>query len=306
MRILLSGATGFLGISLRTAMLAQGHELLVLARKVIPPMEKSEQIIFWDGRTLGNWADSLETVDAVINLAGENIASRKWTKIQKEKIILSRLEATRVLVMALVRAQRKPSVFINASAVGYYGNVLSGPVTEKSPCGRGFLAETCAQWEKAALEAEDIGVRVVLPRIGPVLGKQGGMLSKMLLPYRFFLGGPLGSGKQWISWIHQDDVNQAFLYFLEQPSLSGAVNVVAPHPLPMKEFSFLLGRLLHRPSFFAIPSPMLRILMGEMATVVLDSAHVIPEKLLQKGFEFCYPDLQDALMSILHKKCSKP
>jgi len=235
----------------------------------------------------------------VINLAGENIAAKRWTVARKKEIVSSRLDATRAIVRALGEVQKKPAVLINVSAVGYYGDVPDLELTEASGKGEGFLAETCDQWETEARKAESSGVRVILARLGPVLGERGGMLSKMLPPFRFFVGAPIGTGKQWISWVHQADVVGAFLFMLEHGDFSGPVNVTSGDPVTMKEFCRKLANILHRPCWPSLPSFFLRMLMGEMAGIVLSSQKALPRRLLKAGYRFRYPDLSTALVTIL-------
>lgn len=305
MKIVLTGATGFIGMPLRDALIARGHQLIVLSLHsrggVASEVRNGELFIPWDGRTAGDWARFVEGSDAVINLAGENLAAKPWTSQQKQKILFSRIHATQAIVLAIEKAQKKPRCLISASAVGYYGDTNGKEVSEESLCGRGFLAEVCERWEAEARRAEVFGVRVVLPRLAPVLERNGGMLSKMLLPFRLFLGGPLGSGCQGVPWVHREDVIQSFLFMLENPSLSGPVNVVAPGAVTMKQFCAVLGKTIHRPSWFPVPAWALRLLMGEMADMVLFSQQVIPRKLLQAGYLFRYPDLKKTLDSIINE-----
>jgi len=303
-KIVLAGATGFIGTPLRQALIAQGHQLIVLVRTVGSGTlengkSEKEQFVPWDGQTEGEWVRFLDGVDAVINLAGENIASRRWTPGQKQKILSSRIDATRAIVRAIEKTRKRPRFLINVSAVGYYGDQGDKEVSEESLRGRGFLADVCEKWESEARRAELSGVRVVLPRLAPVLARNGGMLSKMAAPFRFFLGGPLGSGKQWMPWVHREDVIGAFLFFLENQSISGPVNIAAPVYVTMKEFCLALGEVLHRPSWIPVPALMLRFLMGEMADMVLCSQRVIPSRLLQAGYPFRYPGLFHALSSFL-------
>lgn len=302
MKVLIAGGTGFLGASLRRHLLWEGHQIYILTRHNICNSQGQEKFICWDPEKTKEWGAYFEDVDVVINLAGENIAGKRWTKSQKQKILQSRLNSTRMVITAISGARSKPSVLINASAVGFYGPVFSGNVTETNSRGDGFLADVCEQWEKEAMHAEELGVRVVLARLGPVLGKDGGMLPKMIFPYRFFLGGSLGSGKQWISWIHIDDVVRIFSFLMTHSSLSGPVNVTAPMPVSMKEFSFLLGKVLDRPSWVTVPSFVIRFMMGEMSSIVLEGQCVIPQKLLDQRYAFKYAELRAALGAVFEKK----
>lgn len=329
MKIILAGGTGFIGKALRQRLLAAGHEVIVLVRAVRTSETERETFVEWDGKICGEWAAWVDGADAVINLAGENIAAKRWTPSRKEAIISSRVDATRAIVKAIGSARKKPAALINVSAVGYYGpcpissrkvdkdrpippwwrrgdkywdgDVPDRELTETAGRGEGFLAETCGHWEAAAREAEMFGTRVVLARLGPVLGDQGGMLPKMMLPFRFFLGAPLGTGRQWIPWVHRDDVTGAFLFMLEHREFSGAVNVTAPVPMRMSEFCSILAQILHRPCWFPVPGLLLKMFLGEMAGIVLEGQRALPQKLLAAGYEFRYGALGPALVSILKK-----
>lgn len=302
MKVVLSGGTGFIGKALLKALVTKGHTVVILTRN--PDAVKhlaSETITLapWDGKSVGIWADHLNEADAVINLAGEPVVGKRWSAEQKSRIVNSRVEGTKALVSAIAQSRRKPSVLINASAVGYYGHVENGDVAESHPKGKGFLGDTCELWEESARAAERFGVRVVCLRIGIVLEKDGGALSKMIPPFQFFVGGPLGSGRQWVPWIHRDDVIGVILYALEHSNLSGPVNTTAPHPVPMKEFCASLGKVMGRPSWAPVPSFALRILLGEQSEVLLTGQRVIPKKLAEAGYPFRYPHLDVALAALL-------
>ena len=304
MRIVIAGATGFIGRALTEKLSASGHEVFVLTRGVRQRVcEKNGKILVpWDGRTPGDWVAQLDGADAVINLAGENIASKRWTAVRRQEILSSRVETTRLIVNAIAQVKKKPEILVNASAVGYYGDVPEGVLTETSDAGDGFLAKTCGQWEAEARKAELSGTRVVLARLGPVLGEKGGMLSKMIPPFRFFMGAPLGSGRQWISWVHRDDVTGAFLFMLDHGDISGPVNVTAPVPATMQEFCSVLAKILRRPCGFPIPVFLLKLLMGEMAEIILASQKAPPEKLLREGYRFRYSRLSEALEALLKRR----
>jgi len=299
MRIVLAGGTGFVGQALREKFFSAGHEVTVLTRQNGGGEIKGGEFVSWDAKDPGDWISCLDGADAVINLVGENIATKRWTQAQKQKILLSRVNATRAIVNAIGFVRQKPALLINVSATGYYGDASDLELTEASAQGAGFLAETCGRWEAEACKAEELGVRVVLARLGLVLGEKGGMLSKMLPPFRLSIGAPLGSGKQWISWVHQEDVTGAFLFILQHGELSGPVNVTAPAPVTMTEFCSMLARVLHRPSWFPIPPFLLKMFMGEMAMIVLSSQRALPQKLLEAGYQFAHPDLAEAFESIL-------
>lgn len=304
MRIVLSGGTGFIGKALLSRLVREGHQILLLSRnpeRTPDPQQKNVTAVPWDAREVGPWAQSVDGADAVINLSGENIAAKRWTAAQKARILQSRLAATKAIVSAIERAKKAPPVLVNASAVGYYGDVPEGDVTESHPRGKGFLAEVCEQWEKEALVAKRKGVRVVLLRTGIVLEKGGGAIQKMLPPFLCFLGGPLGSGRQWFPWIHLEDEVGAILYAIKNSALSGPVNAVSPHPVRLKDFCSAFARVLHRPSWLPVPAFALRMLLGEIAEMLLTGQRALPRKLEQAGYPFQYPSLHGALASIVSR-----
>jgi len=303
MKILLCGGTGLIGRKLLESLTERNDHIILLSRNPdrMKHFEKGNvRLERWDAQTQGAWSAQINGADAVINLTGESIAAKRWTPRQKQKIVESRVHSARALAEAVAQTEKKPKVFINASAVGYYGNVGSGNVTETHPKGAGFLADTCAQWEQAAGLADRPGVRVVLARIGVVLAQEGGALSKILPPFKMFAGGPLGSGRQGFSWVHIEDVAGALRFILENSSLSGPVNLTAPNPVSMKEFCSTLGQVLRRPSWAPVPAFALKLLLGEMAGMLLEGQRVLPKKLLDAGYSFKHPDLEEALTSILH------
>lgn len=299
MKIVLTGGTGFIGGRLIDELLSEHHDVVLLTRRKRSEIAAAVQQEEWDGKTIGTWSREVDGADAFINLSGESLAARRWTHAQKERIISSRLNATRAVIEALRRASRKPSVLISASAVGYYGDVPDGIVTEDHPHGSGFLAETCTLWEAEALKAEEIGIRVARMRMGVILGKDGGALARMVLPFRLFVGGRLGSGRQWFSWIHLDDVVGAVLYVLNTPTLNGPINTTAPEPVTMNQFCLALGNVLARPSWIPVPEFILRLAVGEMSGMVLSGQRVVPQKLLEQGFKFRHSSVLEALESIL-------
>ncbi|MFQ6116259.1 MAG: TIGR01777 family oxidoreductase, partial [bacterium] len=307
MKIVLSGGTGFIGGALLRQLQETKNQVVLLTRKpeAIKKLAKDTvEIIFWDGKTMGSWAKCLDGSDAIINLAGEPIAKKRWTKEQKRRIINSRVEATKAMVTAIAETKKKPSILVNASAVGFYGNVEDEDVTESHPKGNDFVADVCEQWEREACMAEALDIRVVLPRFGVVLAKDGGAFKKMQLPFKLFVGGPLGTGRQWFSWVHREDVIGVILFALEQSKLSGPVNVVAPEPVTMKQFCKTLGKALGRPSWAPVPALVLRALLGEMAEMFLTGQRVIPKKLEELGYQFQYPKLEEALSAILSKEAN--
>jgi uncharacterized protein (TIGR01777 family) len=302
MRVVIAGGSGFIGRKLISELLQHLHEVILLSRapertkKIFP----AARIEFWDTKTKDRLEAIFDGIDAVINLTGEPIAKKRWTDKQKQEILISRIDSTRVIVAAIKQLDRKPSVLLNASAVGYYGDVPEGEVTEAHPKGNGFLADVCEQWEGEALDLLKFNVRVVLLRTGIVLDKNGGALHKFLLPFRFFAGGPLGSGKQWFPWIHLDDEVNAILFAMENSQISGPLNLSAPESVRIVDFCRALGRIIHRPSWLPVPSVVLKLALGEMAEpLLLHSQHVVPKKLIDAGFNFKFPDLSNALADIL-------
>jgi uncharacterized protein (TIGR01777 family) len=302
LKIVIAGATGFIGQKLTSHLLDSQTSVVVLTRKPASGRTtKHARLSYgqWDGKNQGDWTEQVDGADAVVNLSGQSIASRRWSSTRKQQLYSSRIDSTNALVEAIGASRVKPSVLLNASAVGYYGHIEQGAVTEEHQPGNDFLGRLCADWESAALAARAFGVRVVLLRTGIVLDPEGGALQRMIFPFKLFAGGPLGSGEQWFPWIHEEDEIRAILYTLERNSLSGPVNLSAPESTTMREFSNALGSALHRPSALRIPAFMLRFLLGEMADVVLSGQQVVPQKLMKEGFEFRFPTLPGALADLL-------
>jgi hypothetical protein len=294
MRITLTGATGFLGTRLIELLRAGGHDLRQLSRRA----SGRPGFHTWDPLAGPPPAASLEGAEAVIHLAGEPVAQR-WTAEAKRRIRSSRIEGTRNLVTALGALAVRPKTLICASAIGYYGSRGSELLDESSPPGAGFLPEVCAEWEQAAGEARALGIRVVTPRIGVVLGRDGGALKKMLPPFRLGAGGPLAGGSQWMSWIHVEDMVRLIAFVLGATELDGAINAVSPNPVTNADFTHALGAALHRPAFFPVPEIALRALYGEMAGILLDSQRAVPRAAQAAGFQFLHPDLAETLRGLL-------
>ncbi|MCX6143601.1 MAG: TIGR01777 family oxidoreductase [Ignavibacteriales bacterium] len=304
MKIVIAGATGLIGKLLTKTLLNSGHSVVVLTRNAELPTTSSQPLLHfdhWDGKGEGSWHCHIDHADAVVNLAGESLGANRWTKSRKRALISSRVDPTASIVNAMKAATAKPRVFVNASAVGYYGPVEEGDVTEDNQAGDDFTSTLCVEWEQAALGAMAFGVRVVLLRSGIVLDPRGGALQKMLLPFRLFAGGPLGSGDQWLPWIHREDEVRAICFSLENERVSGPVNLASPESVTMRDFCVALGKTLRRPSGLRVPTFVLRALLGEMADIVLTGQRVVPKKLLQEGFKFRFPDLKDALENLFRK-----
>jgi hypothetical protein len=304
MNIALAGGTGFVGGALVDALAERGDRATLLTRDPESAQARwgsKVAVAVWDGRSDGDWARTIDGADAVINLSGASIASGRWTPARKLVLIKSRLDSTRALVSAVSRATKRPKVLVNASAVGFYGDAAGDAATEDSAQGRDFLAALCGQWEREALAAEPLGVRVVLARFGVVLEKDGGALAKMALPFKLFAGGPLGSGKQGFPWIHRDDVVGGILFALGQEKISGPVNFAAPEGLDNREFSTALGRALGRPSWAPAPAFALKLALGEMAGMLLGGRIVTPKKLGAAGYTFKYGTADAALAAIYRR-----
>uniref|UniRef100_A0A7C4LNA3 TIGR01777 family protein n=1 Tax=Schlesneria paludicola TaxID=360056 RepID=A0A7C4LNA3_9PLAN len=296
MKVLVTGATGLVGRHVVPLLTTQGHDVLRLTRRT--PTEPND--VVWNPERGDLPSARLEGLDAVVHLAGENIASGRWTPTLKERIRSSRVDGTRLLCTTLARLQHKPKTLVCASAIGFYGDRGAELLTEDSPLGNGFLPDVCRAWEAACAPALDAGIRVVNLRIGVVLSPQGGALAQMLLPFRCGLGGVVGSGKQYLSWIAIDDVGGAILHCLQHQELSGPVNATAPHPVTNHEFTKTLGGVLNRPTIFPVPAFAAKLLMGEMAEeLLLSSTRVEPRKLLQSGYVFRFPFLDEALRHVL-------
>ncbi|HKJ31597.1 MAG TPA: TIGR01777 family oxidoreductase, partial [Balneolales bacterium] len=275
-----------------------GHQLTIITRSP-EKYQKYES----DNRHFVEWKSDISGIisgsDAVINLAGENLFDQRWTIEVKKSIRNSRVKVTASVVKGIKKAKSKPKVLLSASAVGYYGDRKNAKIVEDTPAGDDFLANVCDEWEHAASKAKEYGVRVVIPRIGIPLEKDGGALSQMLTPFEYFVGGPLGNGQQYFPWIHMTDLCRAFLFALEHDDFEGPFNVTAPNPVTMKKFAKALGTALNRPSLFWVPEIVLKIVMGEAADSVTSSLRVIPKKLLDHGFTFSYPNVIPALIDIL-------
>jgi hypothetical protein len=309
MRVIVSGGTGLIGRPLAASLAEDGHEVFVLSRKPdevagLPPTVRVEG---WDGRTSQGWGRLVDGAGAVVNLAGETIAGeslqgillKPWGSDRKRRILESRVHAGKAVTEAIEAAQRKPAVLIQASAVGYYGPLEDQENTEETPAGVDFLARTCVAWEASSQAVEGMGVRRAIIRSGLVLSGKGGVLPVMTLPFRLLLGGRLGSGRQWVPWIHLADEVRAIRFLLDTPGAAGPFNLVAPRPVTNAELSRVLGKVLGRPSFLPAPAFALRLVLGEKATLVLDGQRLIPKRLTDLGFQFRFADPEVALKDLL-------
>ncbi|WP_121609861.1 TIGR01777 family oxidoreductase [Mesobacillus foraminis] len=298
MKIAIAGGTGFIGKALTSLLIDNGYEVIILSRRdeSIKPSANPRTVRWLND---GDQPElHLEGVQAFVNLAGTTINSR-WNPKSKAEIVSSRISAVNEIRRIIQNLPKKPRVVVNASAVGFYGTSETKTFTETShSVGNDFLAETVKKWEEEVLQIEQAGVRTVLCRFGVILDKNQGALSKMLLPYRLYAGGTIGSGKQWLSWVHIDDVARGILFAIEEDSLSGPVNFTAPEPVRMEQFGRQLAHSLNRPHWLRVPSFGLQLLLGEMSMLVLEGQRVLPEKLLDYGFIFFYPNLKDAMTDL--------
>jgi uncharacterized protein (TIGR01777 family) len=300
MRAFITGGTGFIGMRLSSFLTARGYDVTLLARKPGAHADSARKVkmIAADSSKPGDWQREVAGHDVLINLAGASIFHR-WNEDYKQLLLDSRIKTTRNLVDAIPSDSTGRVVLFNASGAGYYGMTGDEQLDESSPRGSDFLANLAQDWESEALKAEDKQVRVIRARFGIVLGRDGGALTQMVLPFRFFAGGPIGSGRQWISWIHIEDLCRALLFVVENEHLRGAFNFTAPFPATNGDFAKTIGEVLHRPSFMPAPGFMMRLVLGEFAEYILNGQRVIPKKLLDSGFHFDYPTIEEALRSLL-------
>lgn len=298
MKILISGSTGLVGTSLIPLLTTGGHEAVPLVRS--KSAMAATAAVAWNPDANQIDAAGIEGFDAVVHLAGENIAGGRWTAARKARILDSRVKGTRLLCEALARTARPPKTLVCASAIGFYGNRGDETLTEDSPSGNGFLAKVCREWEAAAEPARNAGIRVVHLRFGVILTPAGGALAKMLLPFKLGAGGVIGNGRQYMSWITIDDTVGAVLHALATPGLNGPVNAVAPHPVTNREFTRTLGKVLSRPTIFPMPAFAARLAFGEMADeLLLASTRVVPGRLMATGYNFRHERLEGGLRHVL-------
>lgn len=300
MKIAITGSTGLVGTRLVSRLQARGDSCLLLTRhpaKAAIQFPQAEVVAYTPQRS-GAWQGAIAGCDAVINLAGEPLAQGRWTPSRKQEILNSRQIGTAKLVEAIAQASPHPRILISTSAIGYYGTSETATFTESSPAGHDFLASVCQAWEAEAIKVKDLGTRLVILRFGIVLGL-GGALGQMLPTFRLFAGGPIGSGRQWFSWIHQDDLVNIIVQALEDEQLAGIYNATAPTPQRMADFCQTLGQVLGRPSWLPVPDFVLELLLGEAAQVVLEGQQVLPQQLQDAGFKFTFPNAQAALADIL-------
>ena len=305
MKVAITGATGFVGSRLVERLQKQGTKILVLtrdterARKLFPSLAYPDvEITAYTPTVSGSWQNEITSTEAIVNLAGAPISEGRWTTERKREILNSRKLTTQKIVEAVTKSRTKPKVLVNASAVGYYGTSETAAFDENSPCGSDFLAQVCQDWEAEAEKVRDSNVRLVILRFGIVLG-MGGALGKMITPFKLFAGGPIGSGEQWFSWIHVDDIVSLILQSLTKSEMSGVYNATAPHPVRMAELSTTMGEVMNRPSWLPVPAFAIEAMLGDGAVVVLEGQKVSPQRTLESGFKYQYSDLKPALKEIL-------
>lgn len=299
MNILITGGTGFIGSALTDVLVNRGHCLTILTRqKNTLSSDRRIRYLAWNCSNSPELIAAMEENQAVVNLAGERVGGKRWTPAQLDRIEESRIDVTASIITAISKAKEKPKVLVNASAVGYYGPRGEEVVDEKSRFGEGALSHVCHRWEMEAARVKEHGVRLVVTRIGIVLGEEGGMLEKMAPSFRYYLGGIPGSGTQWISWIHRDDLIRILTEAIENELLHGTYNATSPNPVRMSEFCQTLAKALHRPCYFRIPAFLLKLMYGQQAELFLTGQKVIPRRLLGGKFEFQHSELKEALKDI--------
>ncbi|MBP0015717.1 MAG: TIGR01777 family oxidoreductase [Roseofilum sp. SBFL] len=301
MKIAVTGATGFVGRALVQQLIAEKEQVLVLTRnpdKAKRIWPSGVEIVGYSVTTGGEWQRQISGCNGVVNLAGAPIAEERWTAERKQILRDSRILGTEKIVEAIAAADPKPQVLVNTSAIGYYGTSETAEFDETSPAGDDFLAQLCVEWEQSAQAVSHCGVRSVILRFGIVMG-DGGAIAKMIPPFKMFAGGPIGSGQQWFSWIHINDLVNLILFALRQPQMQGTFNATAPNPVRMNDLASIMGNILNRPSWLPVPSFVLDALLGDGAQVVLEGQKVLPKKTLDSGFKFQHPNPKEALKKVL-------
>ncbi len=305
MKVAVTGATGLVGTRLVERLKQEGHVIVVLTRdaeraqRLFPSSAfPTLEVVAYQPKQAGDWQRAVEGCDGVVNLAGEPLFGGRWTPARKQEILESRQLGTRTVVQAIAQAQQRPQVLVSTSAIGYYGTSETASFDETSPAGHDFLAKVCQTWEAEAQTVKAFGVRLVILRMGIVLAP-GGALAQMLPPFRLGVGGPIGSGRQWFSWVHRDDAVDLILYALTQSSVSGVLNATAPEPVRMAELCNALGKAVNRPSWLPVPGFALEVLLGDAAQVILEGQRVLPQQTRAAGFQFQYPEVAPALQQVV-------
>jgi uncharacterized protein (TIGR01777 family) len=300
MRVFITGGTGFVGTNLTKFLIDRGDQVTIMARnfKSQGTDQKNLDFVAGDGMKPGKWQEVVPQHDLLVNLAGVSVFKR-WDDSYKKLLRDSRILTTRNLVDAIPVEPRSPITLLSTSGTGYYGFTGDAELAEESPPGNDFLANLAQDWEAEARKAETKGVRVVIARFGIVFGKDGGALTQMALPFRFFVGGPVGNGKQWVPWIHIEDLCRAMLFLAQKQDIQGPVNFTAPEPVKNKDLAKAIGKAMHRPSFMPAPSFMIKLVLGEFGSVILKGQRAVPRVLQRCGFTFRYPGIQEAVSSLL-------
>ena len=305
MKVAITGATGFVGSRLVERLKSDGHQVVVFSRsvnkaeKVFPKSAfPNVEIVAYTPTESGAWQDAIAGCDGVVNLTGEPIGEGRWTPQRKQEILNSRKLGTQKVVEAIAKANPKPSVLVNTSAIGYYGTSETATFDESSPAGNDFLAQVCQAWEAEAQKVKESGTRLVILRFGIVLG-MGGAIAKMITPFKLFAGGPIGSGRQWFSWIHRDDLVNLIIEALTKPEMEGVFNATAPNPVRMSELAQAMGEVMQRPSWLPVPNFAIEALLGEGAIVVLEGQQVLPKRAQESGFNYQYASVKEALKTIV-------
>jgi uncharacterized protein len=305
MKVAITGATGFVGSRLVERLQAEGHQVVVLSRDAAKAQQAfpasafpQVAVVAYTPMASGTWQQAIAGCDAVVNLAGEPLAEQRWTPEHKQRVLDSRQIGTQKIVEAIAQMTPKPQVLVSASAIGYYGTSETATFDETSAPGQDFLAEVCKNWEAAAVPVQAEGVRLVILRIGIVLG-MGGAIAKMLPAFKLFAGGPIGTGRQWFSWIHREDLVSLIIRAVTDSAMTGTYNATAPNPVRMADFCQQLGTAMQRPSWLPVPAFALEVLLGDGAQVVLEGQEVRPQRVLAAGFEYQYPDVPEAIAKVL-------
>jgi uncharacterized protein len=305
MRVIITGGSGLIGRALAEDLRCDGHEVIVVSRnpeQTAARLPEGVKSLPWDGATAAGWGEAVNGAGAVVNLAGSNISGGRWTEKQKKLILESRVKAGQAVVAAVEQAVDLPRVVIQSSGIDYYGS-HSGErqITEKMPPGKGFLSQVCVEWENSTAALDQYGIRRPVIRTGVVLSTKGGALPRMALPFKLFAGGPIGHGRQWFSWIQIADQVAAMRFLIEHPRATGPFNLVSPNPVSNARFARILGRVLNRPAIFPVPAIVLKVIFGEMASLLLGGQRAVPKRLQELGFKFRYAEAEPALRDLYGK-----
>ena len=306
MRVIIAGGSGLIGRALTSSLVNDGNEVIILSRNPGRVMDfpLGVKVLEWDGMSVTGWGKEIAYTDVVINLAGENLSGAgllpsRWTKGRKKRILQSRVNAGKSLSQAIEMSNKHPAIFVQASGIGYYGTDRRYEFTEKSAPGNDFLANLSIPWEASSESVEELGVRRIIIRSGVVLSSHGGALRPLLFPYKYFIGGPIGDGKQVLSWIHIEDVVKAIRFLISNHQSCGAFNLTSPNPVTNNDFGKTISKVLKKPHYLRIPRILMRLALGEVADMVLEGQTVLPTKLLASGFSYKYPTLEEALKNLL-------